>query len=243
MPEIEFSPYKQLVYAQPRISSGESDAKNFLEFLDTNRSPNFDQKIISSNNQLKKREILQNSGLWREGGPLGKNKRKRKEKYLDLARELKTNKLWNIEVTVKAVVIGTLGTIPKRLAKELEDLEIREQVETIQIIELLRSARILRRVLETRGYWRSLKLQWKTISLRRCEKLRNNNNNNNSCLNFWDEAWWFLLLRGFGLLSSSLLLFSQRFGRYVLRTTELLRSVRIPRGALETWGDLLSLKL
>ena len=32
----------------------------------------------------------------------------------------------------------------------------------------------------------------------------------------WDEAW-FLTLRVFGLLSSSLLLFSQSFGRYVLR--------------------------
>ena len=41
--------------------------------------------------------------------------------------------------------------------------------------------------------------------------------NHCSCLNFWDEAWWFLLLRVFGLLTSSLLLFSQRFGRHVLR--------------------------
>ena len=38
-----------------------------------------------------------------------------------------------------------------------------------------------------------------------------------NCLNFWDEAWWFLLLRVFGLLSSSSLLFQQRFGRYILR--------------------------
>ena len=38
-----------------------------------------------------------------------------------------------------------------------------------------------------------------------------------SCLNFWDEGCWFLSLRVFGLLSSSLLLFPQRFGRYVLR--------------------------
>ena len=37
-----------------------------------------------------------------------------------------------------------------------------------------------------------------------------------SCLNFWDDACWFLSLRVFGLLSSSLLLFPQRFGRYVL---------------------------
>ena len=33
---------------------------------------------------------------------------------------------------------------------------------------------------------------------------------NISCLKFWDEAWWFLSLRVFGLLSSSLLLFPQR---------------------------------
>ena len=37
------------------------------------------------------------------------------------------------------------------------------------------------------------------------------------CLNFWDEAGWFLSARVFGLLSSSLLLFALRFGRYVLR--------------------------
>ena len=37
------------------------------------------------------------------------------------------------------------------------------------------------------------------------------------CLNFWDEAWWFLWLRVFGLLSSSILLFPQHFSRYVLR--------------------------
>ena len=40
-----------------------------------------------------------------------------------------------------------------------------------------------------------------------------------SCLNFWDEAWWFLSLRVFGLLPSSLLFFSQGFGRYVLRSS------------------------
>ena len=37
-----------------------------------------------------------------------------------------------------------------------------------------------------------------------------------SCVNFRDEAW-FLSLRFFGLLSPSLLLFPQRFGRYVLQ--------------------------
>ena len=38
-----------------------------------------------------------------------------------------------------------------------------------------------------------------------------------SCLNFWDKAWWFLSVRVFGLLSSSLLFFSQRFGHFILQ--------------------------
>ena len=46
------------------------------------------------------------------------------------------------------VVIGALGTIPKGLVKELEDLEIRGWAEIIQNTAL-RSARILRRVLAT----------------------------------------------------------------------------------------------
>ena len=37
-----------------------------------------------------------------------------------------------------------------------------------------------------------------------------------SCLNFYDETLWFLSLSIFRLLSSSLLWFSQCFGRYVL---------------------------
>ena len=41
------------------------------------------------------------------------------------------------------IVVGALGTITKGLAKRLEDLEIRGQVETIQTTALLRLARIL----------------------------------------------------------------------------------------------------
>ena len=53
----------------------------------------------------------------------------KKDKYLDLARELK--KLWNINVTVIPVVIGALGTIPKGFVIGLEYFEIRGQEETI----------------------------------------------------------------------------------------------------------------
>ena len=69
------------------------------------------------------------------------------DKYLDFAWELK--KLWNMKVTVIPIVTGTLGTVPKGLIQGLEDLEIRAQVETIQTTALMRSAKILRRVLET----------------------------------------------------------------------------------------------
>ena len=47
------------------------------------------------------------------------------------------------------IVIGALGTITKRLFKGLEDLEVGGRVETIQMTALLRTARILRRALET----------------------------------------------------------------------------------------------
>ena len=54
-----------------------------------------------------------------------------------------------MKVTLISFVIGALGTIPKGLVKGLEDSEIRGQMEIIQTTVLWRSARILRRVLET----------------------------------------------------------------------------------------------
>ena len=70
-----------------------------------------------------------------------------KDKYLDLARELKN--LWNVKVTIVPIVIGAFGSITKGLFKGQEDLEVGGRVETIQTTASLRTARILRRVLET----------------------------------------------------------------------------------------------
>ena len=84
-----------------------------------------------------------------------------KFKYQDLARELK--KQLNMKVTVITIVVGALCTVNKSSVKEVEDLEIRRRVEIIQTTALLRWARILKRVLETRLVLLSLKLQWKTI--------------------------------------------------------------------------------
>ena len=70
----------------------------------------------------------------------------KKDKYLDLARVLK--KLWNMKVTFIPIVIGAFGTVTRELIKRLEDLKIRGRVETIETTALLKTARILRRVLE-----------------------------------------------------------------------------------------------
>ena len=69
-----------------------------------------------------------------------------------------------MKVTIVPIVIGALTTITKGLLKGLEDLEVGGRVETIQTTALLRTARILRRVLETCWDLLSLKLQWETIS-------------------------------------------------------------------------------
>ena len=54
---------------------------------------------------------------------------KKRNKYLDFARELR--KLWNMRVKVIPVLVGTLGTVYEGLEREPEALEIREQIETI----------------------------------------------------------------------------------------------------------------
>ena len=64
-----------------------------------------------------------------------------------------------MQVTIIPIVFGAFGIVTKGLLKELEDLEVSGPVETIQNTTLLRTARILRRVLETWGDLLSLKLQ------------------------------------------------------------------------------------
>ena len=54
-----------------------------------------------------------------------------------------------MKLTFIPIIIGALGTVTEGLIKRLEDLEITERVETFQTTTLLRSARILRRDLET----------------------------------------------------------------------------------------------
>ena len=54
-----------------------------------------------------------------------------------------------IIIMIIPTVIGAFGIITKGLLKGLEDLDVGGRVKTIQTTVLLRTARIVRRVLET----------------------------------------------------------------------------------------------
>ena len=72
-------------------------------------------------------------------------------------------KLCNMGVMVIPVGVGVLGTVHKELERSLEELGIRERIESIQTRELLISTRKLR----VREIWEdllSLRFPWKTTS-------------------------------------------------------------------------------
>ena len=132
----------------------------------TNGSPDLGQKTRPYNNQQKKKKkICKIVDFAVPADHRIKLKEcEKRDKYLDLARELK--KLWKMKVTIIPIVIGAFGTVTKGLLKGLEDLEVDGRVETIQTTALLKTARILRRVLETWEDMLSLNLKWKTIRFR-----------------------------------------------------------------------------
>ena len=114
----------------------------------TDGSPNLGQKTRPYNNQQqqkKKERICKIVDFAVPADHRIKLKEcEKKDKYLDLARELK--KLWNMRVMIVPIVFGAFGTVTKGLLKGLEDLEVGGRVETIQTTALLKMARILRRV-------------------------------------------------------------------------------------------------
>ena len=66
--------------------------------------------------------------------------------YNDLKRELKN--MWDIPVKVIHVLVGALGTTPKKLKKRLSDIGIETRIVELQKTITLYSARIFRNVLE-----------------------------------------------------------------------------------------------
>ena len=136
-----------MIYAQSSISPRKWHTSTPMGLWHTNGSPNLSQKTRPYDNQQKKRifKIVDFAVLADHRMKL--KECEKKDKYLDLARELK--KLRNMLVTIIPIVIGAFGTVTKGLLRGLEDLEVGGRVETIQTTALLRTARILWRVLES----------------------------------------------------------------------------------------------
>ena len=150
--------------AHPRICPGAWNTLTPMGFWYTNGSPNISQITRTYNNQQKKitsriADFAVPADHW-----VKLKESKKKDKYLDLARDLKKKQLWNMKVMFIPIVNGALATVTEGLLKGLKDVEIRERMETIQTTSLLRSARILRTVLETWGDLQWVKLQWKTMN-------------------------------------------------------------------------------
>ena len=166
--EIEIWPFYQMVYAQTRTNPEEWDAQNSLGQTDQRNSTRRPDRVLIDKERKKerKKENLPYSGFGNPGRPQRENQRKRKERQVFRPWQ-KTKKSMEHK---SDGVIGALGKILRCLMRELEKLEIRRRVNTIQTTALLRSARILRRVLETWGDLLLLRLQWKLS--------RNNVNNN-----------------------------------------------------------------
>ena len=91
---------------------------------------------------------------------------------MDLAREQK--KQWNMHVSVLPILGVTQGPILKGLDKKQE--KMRNQKKNQDNQELLRSLRILRKVLETRGDLLFLQLLWNSTVRFWCEKLARSEN-------------------------------------------------------------------
>ena len=135
-----------MLYAKPNICPGEWDVQTPLGFWDTNGSPISARRPDLIIIMIIKRTCTIVHFVVLADLRAKLKEREKKDKYLDLASELK--KLWNLKVTVIPVIIGALATVTKGLVQGLEYLEIRGQVETVQTTALWRSARILRRVQE-----------------------------------------------------------------------------------------------
>ena len=158
-----------------------------------------------------------------------------------------------MKIMVILFEIGALGTVSKGLVKELKDLKRSGRVETIQTTTTLRSARILRRVLET---WRdllSLKLQWKTINFQ-MSKISNEQNKELSWPCQRTKKKQTMEHDGDTSCKWCTWNYPQRIGKVpedleireqveTIQTTGLFWSARILRRVLETWGDSPPLKL
>ena len=73
------------------------------------------------------------------------NEIEKKSTYKDL--ELEIQRMWQMKTEVIPVVVGALGTVKKGMVENIKKVSERATVTEIQKICMLRSARILRKVL------------------------------------------------------------------------------------------------
>jgi len=78
---------------------------------------------------------------------VGEKEQEKMDRHQDLARELK--RLWKVETKVILIVVGALGTVTKRLEKNLKKAGSNVAVQLLQKAALLGTSRILRRVLDS----------------------------------------------------------------------------------------------
>ena len=85
-------------------------------------SPNLGQKTRPNNNQRKKWTCKIVDFAVPADHKVKLKEFEKKDKYLDLARELK--KLWNMKVTIIPIVTGAFGTVTEGFLKELGNLDV-----------------------------------------------------------------------------------------------------------------------
>ena len=146
-------------------------------------------------NHKNNKENLPSSGFWRSGGPWSK--------ILKLCQ--RTKKTVEHEDDSHSNCSGCHQNSLQKLEKELEELEIKGKMETIQSTALLRLARILRRVLEIKGdLVTQAPMKDHLLMLRWTNTPRANNNNNNNNILLFERNYlssfksikpscWFLL--------------------------------------------------
>ena len=70
------------------------------------------------------------------------------KKYQDLGRELQN--IWNVTVKIVPLLVGSLGAIPKHFGNRLKHIGISAVTAQVQKTVLLKTARILRKVLKSK---------------------------------------------------------------------------------------------
>ena len=67
------------------------------------------------------------------------------DKYMDLVAEVRRQ--FTVKTVIVPIVLGALGTVPAKLTKSLEKLEIDDLIGSLQTTVLISTTAILRRVL------------------------------------------------------------------------------------------------